>query len=212
MKHNRSFLSPESAMKRRSSISVAAPIALLLVLPSLAWAHGGADAGMPHGAAFIAGFLHPFTGMDHLLAMLGVGLWSALATRRIWAAPLAFACVLLVGAVFGLAGLTLPAVEPMLAASLLVLGLLLATRAHLPTSLALGLIGGFALFHGIAHGTELPSTQAFATLSGMMLATLALHISGLLAGLYLLARSVWLPRLIGAGVATLGAGLLTGLV
>ncbi|MBM4189571.1 MAG: HupE/UreJ family protein [Betaproteobacteria bacterium] len=199
-------------MKRRSSISVAAPITLLFMVPTLAWAHVGADVGISHGTAFIAGFLHPFTGMDHLLAMLVVGLWSALATRRIWAVPLVFACMLLLGAVFGLAGLALPTVEPMLAASLLVLGLLLATRAHLPTGLALGLIGGFAIFHGIAHGTELPSAQAFATLSGMMLTTVGLHISGLLAGHYFLARSVWLPRVIGAGIATLGAGLLTGLV
>lgn len=204
-------------MKRRSSIPVAvriaSPIALLLMVPALAWAHGGADAGMHHGAAFVAGFLHPFTGTDHLLAMLVVGLWSALATRRIWAAaPLTFAGVLLLGGILGLNGVHLPAVEPMIATSLLILGLLLATRAHLPTGLALGIIGGFALFHGIAHGAELPAMQTFSALTGMVLATLVLHLSGLLAGHFLLARSVWLPRVMGAGVAAFGTGLLTGLV
>ena len=207
-------------MKRRSSTSIAiriatliaSSIALLLMAPALAWAHGGADAGMHHGTAFVAGFLHPFTGTDHLLSMLVVGLWSALATRRIWVPPLAFACVLLLGGILGLNGVHLPAVEPMIATSLLILGLLLATRAHLPTGLALGLISGFALFHGVAHGAELPATQAFSALTGMVLATLGIHLSGLLAGHFLLARSVWLPRVMGAGVTAFGAGLLTGLI
>lgn len=185
---------------------------VLLVVPALAWAHVGADAGGHHSSAFVTGFMHPFTGADHMLAMIVVGLWSALAYRRIWMVPLAFASVLMVGALAGLAGFSLPAVEPMIAASLLVLGLLLATRAQLSTGIAVGLIGGFALFHGLAHGTELPAAQAIATFTGMVLATLSLHISGLLAGHFILARSTWLPRVIGAGIASVGAGILSGLI
>ncbi len=186
---------------------------VLLAAPALAWAHIGADASFHHeSSAFLAGFLHPFSGMDHLLAMIVVGLWSALASRRIWIAPLVFAGVLVIGALAGLTGFVLTVIEPMIAASLLALGLLLATRTQLPTGIAVGLIGGFALFHGLAHGTEIPAAQAITTLTGMVLATLSLHISGLLAGHFILARSVWLPRIIGAGVATIGTGLLSGLI
>jgi urease accessory protein len=107
----------------------------VLLLPMAASAHTGADGGMHHG--FVTGFMHPLTGADHLAAMVAVGLWSALAARRgldlLWA-PLAFAGMLLVGASMGLAGVQLPAVEPMIAASLLVLGLLVATRIHLPAA------------------------------------------------------------------------------
>jgi urease accessory protein len=96
----------------------------------------------------MAGLLHPLTGADHLAAMVAVGLWSALVARRAWPdllwAPLGFAALLLAGAVLGLAGVGMPAVEPMIAASLLVLGLLVATRVRLPGLAAAALVGVFA--------------------------------------------------------------------
>lgn len=185
---------------------------VLLSAPTLTWAHIGADAGTHHESAFLTGFVHPFTGTDHMLAMIVVGLWSALALRRIWAAPVVFASILLIGGLLGFGGIQVPVVEPMIAASLLVLGLLLATRAALPTAAALGLVSVFALFHGVAHGSELPAGHALAALTGMVLATLVLHLSGIVAGYFARTRSVWLPRLVGAGVATVGVGLLGGLL
>ena len=182
-----------------------------LALPLAAFAHTGADAGLHHG--LVAGFMHPLTGADHLAAMVAVGLWSALAARRAWPdllwAPLAFAGMLLVGALMGLAGLQLPAVEPMIAASLLVLGLLVATRAHLPAGVAVAVVGLFAVFHGVAHGQELAGeSDAALTLSGMVAATVLLHAAGIAVGWALRHANAWLPRVAGAGVVALGVTLL----
>jgi urease accessory protein len=177
---------------------------LLLLGASLAAsAHVGADGDGHHG--FLAGFSHPFFGLDHLAAMLAVGLWSALAVRRIWAAPLAFALTLLAGALLAQAGLSFPAVEPMIAASLLVVGLLLALRARLGAPTAAALVAVFALFHGAAHGNELTGAPA---LAGMVLGTALLHGAGLLLGRWLQHRHVLLARTVGVVVA--GFGLFTG--
>jgi urease accessory protein len=177
--------------------------ALLLALPLAATAHTGADGGSHHG--LLAGLTHPFTGLDHLAAMLAVGLWSGVTLRRWWTAPAAFATLLLTGALLAGAGLALPAVEPMIATSLLVLGLLLVARQALPAAVAAVLVGGFALFHGAAHGTELSGATS---LAGMVLGTLSLHGMGLALGRALRRRHHWLPRLAGAGVALFGASLL----
>ena len=174
-------------------------------------AHMGTDPAAHAKIGFADGLQHPFTGLDHLAAMLAVGFWSALSARRLWSGPLAFAAMLLAGAVMGLAGMALPAVEPMIAASLLVLGLLVALRTRLPAALAASLVGLFAIFHGVAHGTELAgAANILASLSGMLLATLALHAIGL--GLGLSFRpSTWGSRLAGTGVAALGLTLLARL-
>lgn len=194
---------------------IARPFLVVLLaaaaLPALA--HTGADAGHHHG--FTAGFLHPLTGLDHLAAMVAVGLWSALAARsrrELLAAPLGFAGMLLVGALAGLAGLSLPAVEPMIAASLLVLGLLVATQRRLPAPAAAALVGVFAIFHGAAHGQELAGDgDALATLSGMLAATLALHAGGIGLGVALRGGNRWLPRAAGAAVGLFGIALRGGL-
>ena len=183
----------------------------VLLLPLAASAHTGVDGGMHHG--FVTGFMHPLTGADHLAAMVAVGLWSALAARRgpdlPWA-PLAFAGMLLVGALMGLAGVQLPAVEPMIAASLLVLGLLVATRIHLPAAVAAAVVGAFAVFHGVAHGHELAGEQGAAlTLAGMVAATVLLHLAGIATGWALRHANAWLPRVAGAAVVALGATLLS---
>ncbi len=179
---------------------------LLFCTPSLALAHAGADGAAHHG--LLAGLLHPLTGTDHLLAMLAVGLWTALAARERadrWRAPLAFAALLLAGALAAAAGLQLPGIEPMIAASVLVLGLLVASGLHLPPWAAAALVGGFAWFHGAAHGQELGGAAA---LAGMVLATAALHVAGLGAGLWLRPRSAWLARALGLATAAYGVLLL----
>lgn len=192
-----------------------APLLLIAALPFAAAAHTGADAGMHHG--FMSGFLHPLTGVDHLAAMVAVGLWSALTSRRAWPdllwAPLGFASMLLVGALLGLAGVQLPVVEPMIAASLLVLGLLVVTQRRLPALAAAALVGLFAVFHGVAHGQELAGDSGAAlTLAGMLAATVLLHAAGIAIGWSLRHANRWLPRVAGAAVAIFGAALLGGVV
>lgn len=182
-------------------------------LSTVASAHIGTDVGAHSKIGFFDGLLHPLTGLDHLTAMLAVGFWSALTARRLWTTPLAFAALLLAGAWLGLAGMALPAVEPMIAASLLILGLLVALRAHLPAMLAAALVGVFAIFHGVAHGTELAAaTQIAAPLAGLLISTVTLHMTGLVLGLALRTRYQWWPRLAGAAVTLLGGVLLLQLV
>ena len=183
-------------------------VAAAIALPLAAFAHTGVDAGLHHGLA--SGFMHPLTGADHLAAMLAVGLWSALTARRAWPdllwAPLGFAALLLAGAVAGLAGVQLPLVEPMIAASLLVL-----TQWRLPGLAGAALVGVFALFHGTAHGHELAGESGAAlTLAGMLGATVLLHCAGIALGWALRHANRWLPRLAGAAVAGLGIALFAG--
>jgi urease accessory protein len=175
-------------------------------------AHGGAaahdlaDAG--HGLA--AGFVHPFSGADHVLAMAAVGLWAGLAGgRAILAWPLAFLAVMALGAALGLAGFSLPAVEATIALSVIVLGLAVALKAPLPVAAGAAVCGAFALFHGMAHGAELPAAAALTYGIGFMLATALLHAAGIGAALAL-ARPAWLPRAAGAAVAVTGLTLLLG--
>ncbi|TAK93556.1 MAG: HupE/UreJ family protein [Aquabacterium sp.] len=192
----------------------------------LAWSHLGADGGLhAHDGQIIGslidGALHPLTGMDHLAAMLSVGAWSALSLnasdrkldlKAMVTAPTAFACTLLAGALAGMAGVTVPGTEPMIAASLLVLGLLVATRLKLGKGTGAALVAMFALFHGLAHGTELGG-HAMAALTGMVASTALLHGIGMAAGLALRDQghgaSRWASRLAGGGVALLGLGMLT---
>lgn len=174
-------------------------------------AHVGAAAHSHH--SFLAGFLHPLLGLDHLAAMLAVGLWSALAARcagpeLLWG-PTGFATLLLAGAGLGIQDVVLPAVEPMIAVSLLATGLLVVTRLHVPGVVATLGVGVFAVFHGAAHGYELAGNgNAAQTLAGMLAATVLLHCAGLVAGWALRLRLVWWSRAAGAGVAAFGGALL----
>ncbi len=201
-------------MSRPRLLSLPAIALMSLFVASGAGAHTGVDAGSHHG--FITGFLHPITGLDHLAAMLGVGLWSALSARAVnrsllWA-PFGFASMLLVGALLGWNGSAMPAVESMIAASVLLVGLLACLRLALPGLFAAALVGFFALFHGVAHGIELGSSAGGGTgaLIGMVVATVVLHSAGLVLGLALRERQAWLPRLVGGGVAVFGVALLGG--
>lgn len=186
--------------------------AVLLLLPALAMAHPGNDAGWHHGSAFLAGLIHPFTGLDHLAAMVMVGAWSMLAFRDQAATalvmPAAFAALLAVGGLIGFSGLALGGVEQMIAASVLVLGLMVALRVRLPAGIGAALVGAFAIFHGVAHGAELPAERATAALAGMLAGTVALHLGGMALARFGLERSVWAQRAAGVGVALFGASLL----
>jgi urease accessory protein len=183
---------------------------LLATGSALALAHTGTDGAAHHGMAdaAAAGFTHPFTGLDHLAAMVALGVWSALTARRVALAPLAFASALLGGALLGFAGLSLPAVEPMIASSLLAIGLLVASRAAMPAALGMAIAASFALFHGMAHGQALIGPFGAWALAGMVGATALLHTSGIALGLAMKRSPLWLPRVAGAAVALFGASLL----
>ena len=183
-------------------------ILLGLLWPALpALAHTGALGDHVH-PGFMAGLLHPFTGIDHLAAMLAVGVWSALAVRPVWMAPLAFVALLGAGALGGLAGVAVPGVEPMIAASLLVTGLLIATRAQWPVRAAALVAGLFAFFHGAAHGMELSGVGVAQALAGMLVGSAALHLTGIGLGRWVFDQRRWLSAMAGGAVALLGSALL----
>ena len=183
-------------------------ILLGLLWPALpALAHTGALGDHVH-PGFMAGLLHPFTGIDHLAAMLAVGVWSALVVRPVWVAPLAFVALLGAGALGGLAGVAVPGVEPMIAASLLVTGLLIATRAQWPVWGAALVAGLFAFFHGAAHGMELSGVGVAQALAGMLIGSAALHLTGIGLGRWVFDQRRWLSAMAGGAVALLGSALL----
>ena len=124
----------------------------LVLAPSVAFAHPG------HGGhSLLAGFLHPFSGIDHLLAMTAVGLIAAqLGGRALWAVPTTFVAVMALGGMFGAAGLSLPFTETAIALSVLVFGLVILSGMTPPALAAMALVGVFAIFHGYAHGVEMP--------------------------------------------------------
>lgn len=184
--------------------------AILGTTPALA--HVGAD-GHVHGSGFVAGFLHPLFGLDHVLAMVAVGLWAGLVGgRAVLAWPLAFVALMAVGGVAGYAGMGLPAVETWIAASVVVLGLLVAGRIAAPLALGILVCGVFAFFHGHAHGEELPngvSTLGYGV--GFLLATALLHAAGIALALGAALRlPVVATRIAGLAVAIAGVGLLAG--
>ncbi len=176
--------------------------AALILAAAPALAHGGP----PHvHGAFASGLLHPFGGLDHVLAMVAVGLWAALAGgRALWLFPAAFLGGLLAGGILGMAGSSLPLVEPGILASIVVLGAAIAFALRAPLPAALALIAAFGVLHGHAHGAEMPSIGAPAPYAaGFVLATAVLHGLGLGAGR--LALALDRPLLLR------GAGALTGL-
>lgn len=181
-------------------------ILVLAALPLAAQAHTGVHPLGPVDSAG-SGFVHPFSGLDHLLTMIAVGLWAAsLGGRAIWAVPSAFVALMAVGAAFGMAGFTLPAIETGIAVSVIVVGLLVAVAARVPVAIAALIVGVFAIFHGQAHGAEMPAMAAPAQYAlGFIAATALLHGVGLAGGLMGEGRlSRLVPRVAGAAVAVIG--------
>lgn len=184
---------------------------LLLILSSSALAHEGA--GISGG--FVSGLLHPVLGWDHVVAMVAVGLWGAfLGAPAIWLLPVIFPLVMAFGGALGVMGVPVPAVETGIATSALILGGMVALAARPPLWLAALLVGAFAIFHGHAHGTELPgAANALAYSAGFVIATGLLHLAGIAFGL--LTR--WpqgrvAVRAAGGAISLAGAGFLIGWV
>lgn len=190
-------------MKSLSLASVI--IATALAVPAAAHAHTfGA-----HDAGFVHGFSHPLGGLDHLLAMVAVGLWAAQrGGKALWALPAAFVGAMIGGGLLGVAGIDLPAVELGIALSVVALGGLIALQSRLPLLASVGMVALFALFHGHAHGVEMPEAAAPLLYgAGFALATALLHGAGVGAALSL--RGLVQGR-VGAALLR-GVGALIGL-
>ncbi|HEX6094490.1 MAG TPA: HupE/UreJ family protein [Dongiaceae bacterium] len=196
------------ARRFRLPAAVAAGV-LLTVLGLPAEAH---LLNVSHAGA-AQGFAHPLSGLDHILAMVAVGLWAAQIGRRaLWVLPLAFPLAMAAGGLLGMSAVTLPGVETGIAASVALLGLLVALAARPQLPLAIGLVALFALFHGHAHGAELPAAASPLLYGlGFVAATVVLHLTGLAIGQALkLPRGQLAVRAGGAGIAAAGAFLLLG--
>lgn len=159
---------------------VATGVAVALLAAS-ASAHEGA--GVAGG--FASGFVHPINGMDHVIAMVAVGLWGAFLGRpAIWVLPIVFPMVMALGGAIGVSGLHLPAVETGIALSAIVLGAMVAFAVRPPLWVAAVIVGAFAIFHGYAHGVELPqAADPIAYSLGFVIATGLLHLAGIAIGL-----------------------------
>jgi len=201
-------------MSRSRTMLRAAFATAATLLPTAAWAHPGHDASV----GFMHGFVHPATGLDHVLAMVAVGLFAAqLGGRALWAVPLSFVSVMALGGVLGAAGIGLPFVEVGIAGSVVVLGLAVARQWKAPMAAAMALVGTFAVFHGHAHGAEMPVDALGLEYGlGFILATALLHLVGIGLGIGITGFGrAYSPRVIqlgGTAMAAAGLGILTGII
>ena len=191
----------------RRLASPALALALITTLASAASAHPGHIEGLT-GGDFADGIAHPFSGLDHILTMVAVGLWaSQLGRPAFWVLPLAFPAVMAMGAAAGLSAAPLPWIEIALTGTVVALGAVIALGLRPSLVASAGLIAAFAFLHGFAHGSELPpAASALAYGAGFVVATLALHAIGLALGA--LPRAKVMPRIAGAGIAAAGLVLL----
>jgi urease accessory protein len=193
------------------STARAALTVVLTLTAGAALAHEGT--GVAGGLA--SGLMHPIVGPDHVAAMVAVGLWGALlGAPAIWALPVAFPLVMAVGGALGAAGAAVPGVETGIAASALVIGLMVALALRVPVWAAAVIVGLFAVFHDHAHGTEMPTAASpLAYAIGFVIATGLLHLGGIAVGLL----TKWphgrvAVRTCGGLIALAGLGFLTGAV
>lgn len=193
-------------LRRSGSLS---PLLLALfaaLFPSFAHAH----VGVGHTSGLMHGFAHAVSGLDHICAMLAVGLWAAQrGGRSVWLVPLTFVSVMAVGGFLGMAGVSIPFVEEGIVLSVLVLGVLVAASAQLPLAASVVIVGLFAIFHGHAHGAEMPVTASgFAYGAGFLMATASLHATGIfIASLVSRMGQVRLVRFAGGAIALCGVCL-----
>jgi urease accessory protein len=190
---------------------IATATAVLFSLTGAALAHTGAGGT----SGFTHGFMHPLGGLDHVLAMVAVGLYAALlGGRALGLVPATFVGAMAAGGALGMAGLALPYGEVGIALSVIALGLAVALRISLPVLLATGLAGLFAIFHGHAHGAEMPDASGLTYAAGFMLATALLHGVGIALGLAagrLSERGGWrAAQAAGGAMAFAGVAILLG--
>lgn len=184
---------------------------LFLILQPLAWAHSGAGAV----GGFTSGFSHPLGGLDHVAAMIAVGILGAFLGRpAIWMLPVIFPLVMCLGGILGILGVPVPGIEPGIAVSSIVLGSLIVLAVRPPLWVAAILVALFAVFHGYAHGAELPNAaDPLAYSAGFVVSTGLLHLLGIAIGE--LIRWPWgktVARAAGGIIALAGVGFLTGIL
>ncbi len=181
----------------------------MVMMPCAASAHSG------HGdtSGFAQGFGHPLGGADHVLAMIAVGLFAArLGGQALWLLPLTFMSMMAVGGAAGMAGVGIPLAESGIALSVVVLGLAIAWRLRVPTSIAMACVGIFAVFHGYAHGAEVPDTVSGLLYGGgFICATALLHATGVGSGIAIAkageAVGRWIVQIGGAAMAVVGVAI-----
>ncbi len=197
-----------------SKLTACGRVAMLAVALFLVASPVAAHTGESVVGGFASGFTHPILGWDHVVAMVAVGLWGAfLGAPAIWILPVTFPLVMAFGGALGVVGFPVPAVEAGIASSSIVLGALIALAVRAPLWVATIIVGVFAIFHGHAHGTELPEAANPITYAvGFVCATGLLHLSGI--GLGFLTRSpagTIAVRAGGAAIAAMGAAFLFGI-
>ena len=182
--------------------------------PGSAWAH----VGVGSTSCFSHGFLHPIGGLDHVLAMVAVGMFAAnLGGRALWAVPATFVTIMAFGGFLGIEHVELPYVEIGIALSVVILGLVVALQVHWPVAAAMALVGMFAVFHGHAHGSEMPLDASGASYAaGFMIATALLHVAGIAIGIGLqrIDTLYWqrTAQVSGGVMVLAGIGLLAGII
>lgn len=173
------------------------------LLPTFAFAH----VGVGETSGFLHGLMHPVSGLDHICAMVAVGLWAAqMGGRSIWAVPITFVSVMVLGWVLGMSGVSMAFAESGIMLSVLMLGVFIAASVRLPLWLSSAIVGLFAMCHGHTHGTEMPgSTSSMMYAYGFILSTLFLHIVGVTFGLVMHRQAQKnAVRLTGATIAIFG--------
>ena len=175
---------------------------ICFMLPNMASAHTGAVGT----TGFMHGFGHPLWGADHMLAMIAVGLWSAqIGGRSTWALPCTFVGLMALGGILGFSGFPLPFVEEGIWVSILLLGVLIASASKLPLACSMSIVGVFAIFHGHAHSTEMPTSIGFASYAmGFSLATAMLHSAGIGLGTLMKHANFQILSRVGGGAIALG--------
>jgi urease accessory protein len=195
----------------KSRLKLASAAFAAVTMPTVAFAH----TGVSDASGFMHGFAHPLGGIDHVLAMVAVGTLAAyLGGRSLWPVPAAFVAMMAAGGLLGASGVNIPFVELGIAASVIVLGAIVALRWSPPSAGATALVGFFALFHGHAHGTEMPADASGLQYAlGFILATALLHAAGIGLGLgagRIGSRSQLAFQAGGGAMALAGIAILTG--
>ncbi len=195
-------------MKHSQSLKKIISILLGLSMLSVANAHG------VQGGGLINGLAHPVFGPDHLLAMVAVGILSVqIGGKAIWTVPSAFLTFMLIGGILGMNKIPFPVVETGIAVSVVVLGIAIALDKGIPTLLAMAFVGLFGMFHGYAHGMEMPLVaQPALYATGFILSTAGLHIAGVFIGVisHKIPKGDMVLRVLGAFIAAVGVAILTG--
>ena len=201
-------------MKINSALAFTVATLAATTVSTAAFAHPG----QVEASGFATGFAHPIGGLDHILAMIGVGLFAwMLKGRALWLVPAAFVGMMAIGGMLGVFQVSVPMVELGIALSIVVIGALVALGKSIPVAAAMAIVGVFAVFHGHAHGTEMPETMSgMAYGFGFMAATAVLHAAGIGAGFAIgkigEVRGFRVARVGGAAMAAIGVAIIAGVI